>query len=541
MTYDFIVVGAGSAGCVLANRLTEDGQSTVLLIEAGPPDTNPWIHIPIGYGKTMFHPVLNWRFESEPEPNLGGRRIYTPRGRTLGGSSAINGLIQIRGQHEDFDAWQEQGADGWNAAECLRYFIKSERNSRGANAYHGDAGPQFVSDIGQKKELADAFISAATELGVPLTDDFNGPSQDGTGYVQLTTRNGVRCSAATAYLKPARKRPNLRILTGAHVRRVVLEGRRAVGVEYSKDGETTVATANCEVLLAAGALQSPQLLQLSGIGPGGLLSGMGITVVMDLPEVGENLQDHFLLRFLYKCTKPITANEDLRNPLAQLQTGLKYVLFRKGPMAVGVMMAAIAARLMPDAKTPDTHLFLSMVSADDRGKKPHPFPGFTIAYYPLRPSSRGQVRIDRPDPMAPPTMLFNYLSTNYDRSIMVAGARFTRRLAQTAALSPYILEEYRPGPAIETDADIIETIQQSGTTGFHPAGTCRMGRDARAVVDPRLKVQGIGNLRVCDASVMPTLVSGNTNAPTIMIAEKAADMIRTDWAQNGARPIAVTA
>jgi choline dehydrogenase len=531
MSVDYVIVGGGSAGCVLANRLSEDAGRTVLLLEAGPADRNPWIHIPIGYGKTMFHPVLNWGFQSEPEPNLNGRRIYTPRGRTLGGSSAINGLIQIRGQAEDFDGWEERGADGWNAKEALRYFIKSERNSRGASAHHGGDGPLHVSDIGDRHELAKAFIAGAGELGIPPTDDFNGATQEGAGYLQLTTRNGLRCSAAVAYLKPARDRPNLRVITGAHVLRVVFEGRRAVGVEY-RDQQGAVATAKAarEVILSAGALQSPQLLQLSGIGPAGLLSALGVPVLHELPGVGENLQDHLLLRFLYKCSKPITTNDDLRSPLKKLQTALRYAMFRTGPMAVGVMVAGVITRVMPDAASPDMQLFLSTVSAEDRGKAPHAFSGFTVTYYPLRPSSRGSVRIKSPDPMAPPAMTFNYLSTNYDRAIMIAGARLTRRLAATRSFAPYIHEEYRPGPDRESDADILAAVREAGTTGFHPVGTCRMGRDAQSVVDPRLRVHGVAGLRVVDASVMPTLVSGNTNAGTIMIAEKAADMIRADAA-----------
>lgn len=531
MIYDFIIVGGGSAGCVLANRLSENLKYQVLLLEAGPPDRYPWIHIPIGYGKTMFHPVLNWGFESEPEPNLNGRRMYTPRGRTLGGSSAINGLIQIRGQAEDFDTWEELGAEGWNAKETLHYFIKSERNSRGASAYHGGDGPLHVSDVANRGELADAFIAGAAELGIPRTDDFNGASQEGAGYLQLTTCNGFRCSTAVAYLRPARGRPNLHIVTRAHVTRVLFRGRRAVGVEYRQEGRGTVqADASREVILSAGALQSPQLLQLSGIGPAGLLSDMGIKVVHNLPGVGENLQDHLALRFLFKCTKPITTNDDLRTPLRQLWTGLRYAMFRKGPMAIGVMTASLITKVMPDVATPDTQLFLSMVSADERGKKPHTFPGFTIACYPLRPSSRGHVRIKSPDPMAPPAMLFNYLSTNYDRAITVAGARLTRRLAASRSFAPYILEEYRPGPAVDSDAAILETVRDTGTTGYHPVGTCRMGHGALCVVDPRLRVHGVDGLRVVDASVMPTLVSGNTNAATVMIAEKAADMIRDDAA-----------
>ena len=530
MNFDYVIVGAGSAGCVLANRLSADGKSTVLLLEAGPPDTYPWIHVPIGYGKTMFHPVLNWGFNSEPEPHLNGRRMYTPRGRTLGGSSAINGMIHIRGQHEDFDLWESMGAAGWGSREALRYFIKSEGNSRGANAYHGADGPLAVSDIAERHELATAFIAGAGELGVPPTEDFNGENPEGAGYLQLTTKNGWRCSAATGYLKPARRRSNLTVLTDAHAGRVLFEGKRATGVEFAKDGKTVQARAHREVLLCAGAIQSPQLLQLSGVGPPDLLGQTGVPVLHALAGVGENLQDHLVLRFVFKCTKPITTNDALRNPLAKLMTGLRYVLLRRGPMAVGVMVGMVSTRAMAESKTADTHYFISTVSAEDRGKTPHTFSGFTVAYYLLRPTSRGTVRIRSKDPMAAPAMLFNYLSTDYDRAGMLAGARMTRKLTQTRALAPYILEEYLPGVSLQSDEELLGTVRGAGNTGYHPVGTCRMGRDPLAVVDPRLKVYGVEALRVVDASVMPTLVSGNTNAATIMIAEKGADMILEDRA-----------
>jgi choline dehydrogenase len=527
-TFDYVIVGGGSAGCVLANRLTEDGKRTVLLLEAGPPDRNPWLHIPIGYGRTMFHPVLNWGFYSEPEPHLHGRKIYTPRGRTLGGSSAINGLIQIRGQPEDFDGWEALGAEGWNARETLRYFIKSERNSRGANAYHGARGPLDVSDIGERHELVEALIGAAGELGVPRTDDFNGARQEGAGYLQLTTRNGRRCSAAVAYLKPARGRPNLAVETGAHATAIELEGRRAVGVRYRHDGVETCVRAAREVLLCAGAVQSPQLLQLSGIGPAALLQSHGIPVVADLPGVGENLQDHLLLRLIYKCSRPITTNDDLRTPWGKVRVGLKWALFRTGPFSVGVMIGGIITRAFPEARTPDIQFFLSTVSAEERGAKPHRFSGFTLNFYPLRPTSRGTVHIKSREATDAPALRFNYLATDYDRALMIEGTRLTRRLVATRALAPYVVEEYKPGPAVRTDDEILDCLRRNATTGFHPVGTCRMGRDARTVVDPRLRVHGVEQLRVIDASVMPTLVSGNTNAATIMIAEKGADLVRAD-------------
>jgi choline dehydrogenase len=513
LNFDTIIVGAGSAGCVMANRLSEDGKRSVLLLEAGPPDSNPWIHVPIGYGKTMYHPVLNWGFWTEPDPNMNGRRIYWPRGRTLGGSSAVNGLIQIRGQPEDFDAWEAAGARGWSARQVEPYFQRSlERVS--------------VTQIADRSELVDAFIRGCGELGIPPNDDFNGARQEGAGYLHLTTRNGRRCSSAVAYLNPARKRPNLTVKTGAHVSSILFEGRRAIGVQC---GNEKIHAS--EVVLSAGAIQSPQLLQLSGIGSSALLSSLGIPVVAELPGVGENLQDHLALRLIYKCTKPITTNDDLRNAWRKGLTGLKYLLFRRGPMAIGVMTAGMITRVLPDARTPDIQFFLSTVSAEERGAKPHPFSAFTLVYYPMRPESRGWVRIRSRDALEAPAIQPNYLATEYDRRIMIEGAKLARRIAAAPSFARYVLEEYKPGPEYSSDAAILEAVRNSGSSGYHPVGTCRMGVDAGAVVDPRLRVRGVEGLRVVDASVMPLLVSGNTNAAVLMIAEKAADLIRSDGAR----------
>ena len=396
---------------------------------------------------------------------------------------------------------------------CRRRIDELRCDLVGINALHGELG---------------AAIHPLGELGIRRTDDFNGARQDGAGYLQLTTRNGLRCSASVAYLKPVRGRANLTIETGAHAQGLEFEARRAVGVRYEREGVPTAARARREVLVCAGAVQSPQLLQLSGVGPAGLLQEHGIPIVADLPGVGDNLQDHLLLRLVYKCSKPITTNDDLLNLWTKARVGLKWALFRKGPLSVGVMIGGMITRAFPDAKTPDMQFFLSTVSAEERGAKPHRFSGFTLNFYPLRPTSRGTIRIKSKDPAAAPALLFNYLSTEYDRAIMIEGTRLTRKLAATRAFAPYVVEEYKPGPGVRTDPEILECLRNNATTGFHPVGTCRMGRDAGAVVDPRLRVHGVRGLRVVDASVMPTLVSGNTNAATIMIAEKAADLIRDD-------------
>jgi len=527
-TYDFIVVGAGSAGCVLANRLSENGRYSILLLEAGPKDNYPWIHIPIGYGRTMFHKVYNWGFYTEPEPGMHNRKMYWPRGRCLGGSSSINGLIYVRGQAEDYDHWAALGNKGWAWKDVLPYFIKSEHNSRGTSAYHGGDGPLWCSDIEERHELMDAIIRAGEELGVPRTDDFNGARQDGVGYYQLFTRRGWRCSTAVGYLRPAQKRPNLRIETDAQATGLIFEGTRATGVKYEQNGTLHNSHAAREVILATGALQSPQLLQLSGIGRASFLQSMGIPVVKDLPGVGENLQDHLQLRVMYKVRKPITTNDELRSLWGQMQMGLKYVFQRRGPLAIGINQGGLFTRALPESKTPDIQFHFASLSAEMAGAKPHPWSGCTFSVCQLRPESRGTVMIQSRDPKRAPAMQANYLSTEVDRRCAVAGIKFARRLAATSALQPYIAEEYRPGAAASTDEELLEFAREYGATIFHPSGTCKMGSDPMAVVDARLRVHGVRGLRVVDCSVMPTLVSGNTNSPVVMMAEKASHMILAD-------------
>ena len=535
--FDYIVVGAGSAGCVLAARLSEDPAVRVLLLEAGPPDRSPWIHLPIGYGKTMWSPEVNWRYQTDPDPNMNGRRIYWPRGKTLGGSSSINGLIYIRGQREDYDHWAALGNTGWGYDAVLPYFIKSEGNQRGAFPLHGADGPLKVSDIGARHELIEAFIAGAGETGVPRTDDFNGARQEGAGYYQLTTYRGLRVSAAKAYLRPARGRPNLKIETDAFAAGVLLEGRRAVGVRWRQGGVMHETRCRGEVLLAAGAIQSPQLLQLSGIGPGDLLARHGIPVVLDAPEVGENLQDHLQIRLIYECSKPITTNDQLRTWYGQARLGLQWLLFRSGPLAVGINQGGCFLRALrgpagaPVAATPDIQFHVATLSADMAGGKVHPFSGFTMSVCQLRPESRGRIRIRSTDPFEPPSMQPNYLATELDRRTAVAGMQAARAIAAAPAMRPYVRREVKPGPDAVDEAALLQFCRDQGATIFHPSGTCRMGVDSGAVLDPRLRVRGIAALRVVDCSAMPTLVSGNTHAPAVMMAEKAVDMIREDAAQ----------
>jgi choline dehydrogenase len=526
-SFDYVIVGAGSAGCVLANRLSEDGRHTVLLLEAGPRDTYPWIHIPIGYAKTMFHPVLNWGFYTEPEPTMNGRKVYWPRGRTLGGSSAINGLIVIRGQRADYDGWAASGNAGWRYADVLPWFRKLENNVRGASEYHGADGPLWASDIGAPHPLVEAMIAGACELGIPRNDDFNGATQEGAGYYQLSTRRGRRCSTAVAYLNPARTRPNLRVETNAHATRVLVEDRRATGVTYLQAGVEHTAFARREVILCAGALQSPQLLQLSGIGPPALLQPLGIPVQHALEGVGENLQDHLQARVIFRCTQPITTNDALRTWHGKLKIGLDYLLTRSGPMAVGINQGGIFARAMPDATRPDVQFHFATLSSDMAGSPVHEFPGFTMSVCHLQPTSRGTVRIRSADPFEPPAMQPHYLSTPEDRATLIAGIRLARTLAATQAMRPYVESEYRPGAAAVSDDDLLEFAKNTGGTIFHPSGTTRMGPadDPMAVVDPELRVHGVERLRVVDCGIMPTLVSGNTNIPVVMIAEKAAAAI----------------
>ncbi|WP_153114747.1 GMC family oxidoreductase [Rhodocyclus tenuis] len=529
-THDYIIIGAGSAGATLGARLSENGRYSVLLLEAGPADRSPWIHLPIGYGKTMFHPVLNWRLYSEPEVEMAGRRIYWPRGRCLGGSSSINGLIYIRGQAEDYERWAALGNAGWGWRDVLPYFMRSEDNARGSSDYHGAGGPLAVSDIGASHELMEAIIAGAQSLGVARNDDFNGAQQEGVGYFQLTTRRGIRCSSATAYLRPARARHNLRIETDAQATRLLFSGSRASGVEYRQHGKLRGATAAREVILAAGAVHSPQLLELSGIGDASRLAALGIPLLRHLPGVGENLQDHLQLRLIYKVAKPITTNDDLRNLVGKARIGLQWLFKRSGPLAIGINQGGLFTRVLAESATPDIQFHFGTISAEMAGADPHPWSGCTFSVCQLRPESRGSIHVHSRDPALAPQIRPNYLAAETDRRIAVAALRYARRLAATVALAPYLSAEYRPGPEVASDEQLLQFARDYGATIFHPVGTCAMGNGEQAVVDQRLRVRGVSGLRVADASIMPTLVSGNTNAPAIMIAEKAAAMILEDAA-----------
>ena len=523
---DFIVVGAGSAGCVMAARLSEDPTTSVVLVEAGGDDWNRWIHIPLGFGKTFADPSVNWCYETEPDAGAGGRKIFWPRGKVLGGSSSINGMVYIRGQHEDFDLWRQMGCTGWSAQDVLPYFKRAEHQTRGADHWHETGGPLVVSDVQEGHPLCAAFIHACNDLGFPTNRDFNGASQDGVGYHQTTTRNGRRCSTAVGYLKPATQRRNLRVVTGALAERIIFDGHRAVGVAFRQDGFAGTARARREVILCGGAINSPQLLLLSGVGPQQHLTDLGIPVMHHLPGVGQAMQDHYSAPIKLKCRYPITVNDIMLSPLKMLHTGLEYYLGRRGAMASISAQVALFARTRPELATPDVKMSISIFSADRPQDGLHKFSGFTIIVYQLRPESRGEIRLKSPHPRDAPAILANYLVTETDRRTITDGLFLGRRLLATPHLEHYVAEEFLPGPHVQTDAQMLEHARNRGGTVFHPTSTCKMGIDSMAVVDPELRVHGIDGLRVVDASVMPTVVSGNTNAATIMIGEKAADLVR---------------
>jgi choline dehydrogenase len=534
-SFDYIIVGAGSAGCTLARRLTENGDHTVLLLEAGGSDRRLWLQLPIGYGKSFYDKRVNWMYHTEPEPALDGRQGYWPRGKVLGGSSSINAMVHIRGQAADFDDWRAHGNPGWGWQDVLPYFKKSEDYAGGADAWRGSGGPLHVSDVARDcHPLCEAYLRACEEAGLERNPDFNGARQEGVGLYQITTRGGLRMSAARAYLRPAMKRPNLRVATRAHATRILFAGRRATGVAYRQDGADKTAGARREVILAAGSVNSPQLLQLSGIGPGDILAPLGIDVVCDSPAVGRNLQDHLCIDHLYRSRRP-TLNDELGPWAGRIRVALTYAAFRRGPLSISVNQGGGFVRTRAELPRPNVQLYFSPLSYTRAppGKRalmrPDPFPGFLLSAQPCRPTSRGHIRITSANPFAAPAIVPNSLSTDHDVREMLEATKFLRRLASSPSLAAVIAEELKPGAGVQSDEALIADLRQRGSSVFHPVGTCRMGADDKAnVVDHELKVHGVAGLRVIDASVFPAVTSGNTNAPTIMVAEKGADLALRD-------------
>ncbi len=527
--YDYVIVGAGTAGCLLANRLSADPDRRVLLLEAGGKDTYIWIHIPVGYLYTQNNKRTDWCLKTEAEDGLNGRALNYPRGRVLGGCSSINGMIYMRGQARDYDHWRQLGNVGWAWDDVVPYFKRSEGFYRGADEMHGADGEWRVEEQRLSWDILHAFREAAAQTGIPKTDDFNRGDNEGCGYFHVNQRGGFRWSTAKAFLRPARGRANLTVLTDAQASKLRFDGRRAVGVDLVHKGAAAHVTARREVILAAGAVASPQLLEVSGIGPGAVLQGFGIPVRYALAGVGENLQDHLQIRTVFKVRNAKTMNERANSLLGRVGMGLEYILFRRGPLTMAPSQLGAFAKSDDSRETPDLQYHVQPLSLPKFGEPLDPFPAVTASVCNLRPESRGSIHIQSPDPFAAPKIKPNYLSTPGDRLVAAKAIRLTRRIMAAPALAQYEPEEYRPGIAAQSDEDLAKAAGDIGTTIFHPIGTAKMGRDETAVVDERLRVHGIEGLRVVDASVMPTITSGNTNAPTLMIAEKACDMIREDW------------
>ena len=525
--FDFIILGAGSAGCVLANRLSENPKNKVLLIEAGGKDNYPWIHIPVGYFKTMHNPSVDWCYKTEPDETMNNRSIRYPRGKTLGGSSSINGLLYIRGQSRDYDIWRQLGNTGWGWDDVLPYFIKAENQERGKDDFHGVGGPLSVSDQRIQLPLLNEFQNAAEEFGIPKTKDFNTGDNHGCGYFQVTQKDGFRCSTAVGYLNPVKHRKNLKIITNAHIKKINFENKIAKEVEFWMDNEVKKVEANKEIILSSGAIGSPQILQVSGIGNHEKLKNLGIETIQNLNGVGENLHDHLMLRPIYKINGLKSLNKKINSLLGNLMIGLEYIFKRSGPMTMGASQLCGFAKSDENRETPNLQFHIQPISTDKLGgANLHDFDAFTPTVANIRPTSRGEINIISSDSRDNPKIKMNYLSTEEDRKVAADGIKLIRKIVmETDEFKKYEPEEFRPGAHIQDGEEIVKACSHYAQTIFHPVGTCKMGNDNDAVVSDELKVHGINNLRVIDASIMPNITSGNTNAPTIMIAEKGADMI----------------
>jgi choline dehydrogenase len=531
-TFDYVIIGGGSAGCVLANRLSKDPQNAVCLLEAGGKDNWIWFHIPVGYLFAIGNPRADWMFKTESEPGLNDRVLNYPRGKVLGGCSAINAMIYMRGQREDYDNWRQMGLDGWGWDDVRPIFRRQLDHYLGESEHHGAGGEWRVDQPRVRWELLDSFIEAAVEAGIPRTTDFNTGSNEGIAYFHVNQKNGRRWSAARGFLRPALSRRNLTVETHAHATRILFEGRRSIGVEIRQNGSVRRILARKEVILSAGAIASPKLLQLSGIGNGSLLQHHGIEVLQHLPGVGENLQDHLQLRPIYRVEGVRTLNEDYRSWTKKGLMALEYALLRRGPLTMAPSQLGAFTRSSPVYATPNLQFHIQPLSLDKFGEEPHPFPAFTASVCNLRPTSRGSVRLKSADPAEPPSIRLNYLSTVDDQQVAVDSLRQVRRIVSMPALQKYRPQEFKPGAHLTTDDELLTGAREIGTTIFHPAGTAKMGieNDPMAVTDARLRVRGVDGLRVIDASVMPAITSGNTNSPTMMIAEKGAAMILEDRA-----------